>query len=1015
MKISKKILLLTAGLMVIGFLTFGGHSALAETDTVTGLVYTVEEGEATITGFIEPVGYRWELAVPDTLGGVPVTGIGEGAFKECSRLWRITIPDSVTSIGREAFNQCITLESIAIPDGVTNISYRAFWRCFSLSAVLLPDNVTVIGEQAFEGCGGLTTITIPDGVTSIGREAFRSCSLADGITIPDGVTSIGEGVFSGCDFNSITIPDNITSIGSNAFYNCMNLTAVTIPDTVTSIGERAFQRCSRLETITLPDNISMISNYMLSGCTSLTEITIPTNVTSIGGDAFAECENLTEITIPENVTTIGGWAFAGCIRLTSITIPDSVTSLGSGVFSFCTELTSITLPDTITTLNWLSFSNCASLTSINIPDSVRMINLQAFENCSSLTSITIPESVTYIGEDVFNNCPPGLTVYGYGGSYAEEYADGEDIEFFELAEINPTVAAFDKNPVNHADVSITIDFNDASSVIDVHNLGTSIGTANYSVADNILTIRKEYLAVQPGGDLELTVEFDRGTGAALVLEVWDSRPTWPGDGAMTSSGTTRTKTTLNWTAAEDNTGISEYRLYQNGVEVAAIAGDVCTYELVELFPGTRYHFEIKAVDTDGYWTANGLAVYVTTRQSGGGGSGTGHVPAVNAFLTAGSYQESLTVSIDNKKGMAAVSLSRYTLNNAFENIKTIKIVMPRVKGVNSYSIELPPEVLASELPGRNIDFECEYGTITLPSNMFANSFGIDDVSIAFKRGDKSLLPENVQETIGGRPLVQLTLTSGGQEQGWRNPDAPVAVSVPYMLAGEEKAEPELIAVRCVDEAGNMAEVPSGKYDLAAKAVTFNTTKFGSFPVVFVRKVFNDLDNVPWAREQIEVLASKGILKGTSEMKYTPEANISRAEFLYSLVRTLGVDARVDVNFDDINIDAYYYKEIGIAKKMGFTAGSGNNRFNPDQSITRQDMMALTDRALRILGVVQNQDTASVLDEFADKSMISAYAANSVASVVKERLIVGSGGRINPLGNTKRAEAAVFLYKIYNGY
>jgi len=79
------------------------------------------------------------------------------------------------------------------------------------------------------------------------------------------------------------------------------------------------------------------------------------------------------------------------------------------------------------------------------------------------------------------------------------------------------------------------------------------------------------------------------------------------------------------------------------------------------------------------------------------------------------------------------------------------------------------------------------------------------------------------------------------------------------------------------------------------------------------------------------------------------------------------------------------------------------------------MMVLTERALRMLNKLEVQGTASDLDRFTDKSLIAAYATDSIASVVKEGLIVGSGDRLNPLGNTTRAEAAAFLHRIYNKY
>lgn len=165
--------------------------------------------------------------------------------------------------------------------------------------------------------------------------------------------------------------------------------------------------------------------------------------------------------------------------------------------------------------------------------------------------------------------------------------------------------------------------------------------------------------------------------------------------------------------------------------------------------------------------------------------------------------------------------------------------------------------------------------------------------------------------------------------------------------------------------------------------------------------------------QIGILASKGILKGTSEKEYAPQSNITRADFLYSLIRTLGIDAKGDGSFDDIRRDAYYFNELVTAKKLGITKGMGNNKFSPDESITRQDMMVLAERTLEMLSKLEQKGKASDLEKFADKSHIAVYATNSIASLVKEGLIVGSGDRINPLGNTTRAEAAVFLYRIYN--
>ena len=216
---------------------------------------------------------------------------------------------------------------------ITSIGDFAFRDCTGLTSVTIPDGVTSIGDSVFSGCTGLTSVTIPNGVTSIGDYAFEGCINLASVTIPDGVTSIGNSAFSGCTgLTSVTIPNGVTSIDSWAFYGCTGLTSVTIPDSVTSIGMSAFDSCTGLTSVTIPDSVTNISGQAFSGCTGLTSVTIPDSVTSIGMSAFRDCTGLTSVTIPNSVTSIGSYAFYGCTGLTSVTIPRSVKNIGDHAF-----------------------------------------------------------------------------------------------------------------------------------------------------------------------------------------------------------------------------------------------------------------------------------------------------------------------------------------------------------------------------------------------------------------------------------------------------------------------------------------------------------------------------------------------------------------------------------------------------------------------------------------------------------------------------------------------------------
>ena len=293
-----------------------------------------------------------------------------------------------------AFRGCSGITSVTIPNSVTSIGYGAFYGCSGMTSVNIPEGVTSIGDYAFAGCSGLTSINIPESATSIGESAFGDCSGLTSITIPSSWSSIGRGVFGGCTgLTSITIPDNINSIEEAAFLGCSKLTDVTIPNTVYSIGNQAFSGCG-FTSINIPNSVSYIGKGAFSGCSALTSIIIPESVSSISNGAFARCTSLTSITIPQSVTSIGGdniygGAFSGCTALTSFEIPNSVTSIGNQVFIGCNKLKTVIIGSGVKSIGSYAFVNCSELTDVychaeNVPSTGSDVFRDAFIEYATL-------------------------------------------------------------------------------------------------------------------------------------------------------------------------------------------------------------------------------------------------------------------------------------------------------------------------------------------------------------------------------------------------------------------------------------------------------------------------------------------------------------------------------------------------------------------------------------------------------------------------------------------------------
>ncbi|GHV28706.1 hypothetical protein AGMMS4952_13080 [Spirochaetia bacterium] len=474
-----------------------------------------------VAGYRQNKAHLASITLPDTL-----TTIGGNAFRDCSGLTSVTIPDSVISIGN-SFDGCSGLASVTIGNGVTSLNGFSFSSNTNLTSVIIGDSVTSIGVSAFRDCSGLTSVTIPDSVTSIGNYAFYGCSDLTSVTIPESVASIGEWAFYGCsNLSSIQVngSNNAYSAIDGVLFNKLGTeliayparkssTTYTIPNIVTSIGAVAFAGCTGLTTVTISDNVESIGAAAFAGCSGLTSVTIGDRVNSIGNDAFWNCSGLTAVTIGDSVTSIGEWAFSYCSGLTLITIGDSVASVGNYAFYGCsgltsvvintnyvltnfksifgTSLTSVTIGGSVTSIG-NEFYNYSGLTTVTIGDSVTSIGGSAFSGCSGLSSVTIEGNVTSIGNNAFNGCS-GLTTVTIGDNvtsidYSKLFSGCSNLGAIQVSGSNSAYSAIDGVLFNNSRTELIAYPAGKGSTYTIPNGVTSIGNSAFYGCSGLISV-----------------------------------------------------------------------------------------------------------------------------------------------------------------------------------------------------------------------------------------------------------------------------------------------------------------------------------------------------------------------------------------------------------------------------------------------------------------------------------------------------------------------------------------------
>lgn len=276
------------------------------------------------------------LTIPSTIDGKPVTEVGSDAFSDSALITSVTFGPGMARLGRLAFKDCSSLSEVQLPEGLTTIEDLCFYRS-GLKTVHVPSTLTN-ASGAFFG-SKLESATFASGRTVIPDYTFYGCTLLRSVPLPPTVTRVGLNAFEGCEsLTKVQLPSGLEEIGDRAFARIPLLKEMTIPASVTSIGEQAFFR-SGIREMKLPKGVNYLGKGVFQDCVSLEHVSLPKNLTELPPRAFSGCEKLESPLLPKNLVRIGGYAFASC-RFPSITFPPNIRQIEIQAFISCTNLRS---------------------------------------------------------------------------------------------------------------------------------------------------------------------------------------------------------------------------------------------------------------------------------------------------------------------------------------------------------------------------------------------------------------------------------------------------------------------------------------------------------------------------------------------------------------------------------------------------------------------------------------------------------------------------------------------------
>ena len=346
---------------------------------------------------------------------------------------------------------------------------------------------------------------------------------------------------------------------------------------------------------------------------------------------------------------------------------------------------------------------------------------------------------------------------------------------------------------------------------------------------------------------------------------------------------------------------------------------------------------------------------------------------------------------------------------------TSTVVVPVAASTSTAGAALVVENIET-MAEKNMTLSVEVGSVSY--DMRATAVDTAAVMTGLGATDPAEVPVNVTVrqldssavTISGGELVippvafTVTASYGGKTYTVDTFEKYVSrvISIPSSV------DPTKITTAVVVENGTLRHVPTYVYLSGDKwYARINSLTDSTYALIYNVASFADASG-KWYEATVSEMASRKIINGRSANVFDGDGNVTRAEFAAILVRSLGLPAEGTGSFSDVAVGDWFAGSVGAAVSYKLINGYEDGTFRPNNNITRQEAMAMIQRAAK---VTELGGSTGSLSGFSDASSVAAWAKTAAQFNVGSGLIVGSNGTIRPTASITRAESATVILRL----